>query len=361
MLFGYPIKATEDNWLHDCLVETLCSIHANLRNGETPPTWPDILPEPYRTRLRRRTGLRERLNAYIKALKHLSLEEQEQTLQTLREQNEIACLLTGEAECEMITDLPKGIRTPVTQLFEFAFSLLTDLEIRDAHYSKIYDSVPCHSCPFCGCEYFDAPGAPREALDHYLPKSKYPFAAANLRNLVPMGNKCNSRYKLAEDILRKEDGTRRKSFDPYNFRGIKLSLENSQPFSGKLESTGQLPSWQIDFQPDSEEITTWDEVFRLRERYERDVLDASFFKWLRDFQAWCKSLNVAPNSEQELMNAIQRYASYQDDIGFDNKAFLHAAVFWMLHKHCLQGNQRLIKLIQDIVAGIAETTNQTVP
>lgn len=261
MLFGYPIEATKDNWLHDCLVETLCSIHVNLRNGETPPIWPDILPEPYRSRLLRRTGLKKRLNVYVEALKQLSLEEQERTLKALREQNEIACLLTGEADCEVITDLPTAIRTPVTKLFEFAFSLLTDLEIRDEHYSRIYHSVPYHTCPFCGCEYFDAPGAPREALDHYLPESKYPFAASNLRNLVPMGNKCNSRYKLAEDILRKGDGTRRKSFDPYDFPEIKLSLENSQPFAGEVKSTCQLPLWQIDFEPDSEEIATWDEVF----------------------------------------------------------------------------------------------------
>jgi hypothetical protein len=170
-----------------------------------------------------------------------------------------------------------------------------------------------------------------------------------------MGNKCNSRYKLDEDILRKGDGTRRKSFDPYNFSGIKLSLENSQPFAGKLESTGQLPSWQIDFQPDSEEITTWDEVFHLRERYRRDVLDESFLTWLRHFKAWCKSAGTVPSSPQELIDAVKKFALLQEEMGFEDKSFLKAAVFHMLHKHCLQGDQRLISLMSDVVVGTNDT------
>ncbi len=96
-----------------------------------------------------------------------------------------------------------------------------------------------------------------------------------------MGNKCNSRYKLAQDILTKKDGTRRKSFDPYNHGEISLSLNNSQPFAGK---NGQLPRWQIEFSPNTEEIITWDEVFHIRERYEKNVLNEEFKSWLRSFQ-----------------------------------------------------------------------------
>ena len=102
-------------------------------------------------------------------------------------------------------------------------------------------------CPFCGCEYFDAPGAPREDLDHYLPKSLYPFAAANLRNLVPMGMKCNERYKLAQDILRDAAGVRRRSFDPYAERQIKVILDNSVPLAARTAKrpTGRLISTLI--------------------------------------------------------------------------------------------------------------------
>jgi hypothetical protein len=120
---------------------------------------------------------------------------------------------------------------------------------------------------------------------HYLPKSLYPFAAANLRNLVPMGMKCNKRYKLAQDILRDTAGVRQRSFDPYAERHLKVVLDNSVPFGG---ADGQTPDWQIDFDPDAVECTTWDNVFHVRERIKRDVLDSSFWQWLRDFSAWFK-------------------------------------------------------------------------
>ncbi|BDI18777.1 hypothetical protein ANSO36C_45790 [Nostoc cf. commune SO-36] len=346
MLFGYPVSATAENWLHECLREILCSIHTSLKAAATLPAWPEIIPARYRRRLEKRRGLEDRLNNYKTALEKLTTAEQNRILQAFHDQNQIDLLLSCQLNCEAIGDLPEAIHEPVKKLFEFGFELLTKLEIRDKHYKAIYDAAPSHTCPFCGCENFDAPEAPREALDHYLAESKYPFAASNLRNLVPMGNKCNSRYKLAEDILSQKNGTRRKSFDPYNCTGIRFSLNKSQPFAGK---TGQLPRWQIEFEPNTEEVITWDEVFHIQERYERDVLNPKFKSWLDDFKHWCKSAKITPSSDQELLDGINSYATLYEEMGISDRAFLKAAVFRMLHTHCQQGDQRLISLIMNIV------------
>jgi hypothetical protein len=203
-------------------------------------------------------------------------------------------------------------------------------------------------CPFCGCEYFDAPGAPREDLDHYLPQSLYPFAAANLRNLVPMGMKCNERYKQAQDILRDAAGIRRRSFDPYADRQIKVTLDKSIPFGG---ADGQTPDWRIDFDPDCEECTTWDNVFHIRERIKRDVLDPSFRPWLRDFSAWFKmQMGTANPRDAEVSEAIRTYAEYMALMGLKAREFLQAPVFQMLHRHCAAGDQRVLAFMKDIVA-----------
>ena len=358
MLFGYPVSAaTANNWLHECLCEILRSIHASIQAAKTPPPWPEIIPDQYRKKLQKRTGLKERLKTYQIAVEKLTTAEQERILQALHDQNEIALLLSCQRNCEAITDLPTLIREPVKELFEFAFKLLTDLEIRDKHYKEIYDAVPSHTCPFCGCENFDAPRVPREALDHYLGESQYPFAASNLRNLVPMGNKCNSR-KLAQDILTKKDGTRRKSFDPYNCTGITLSLENSQPFAGTVTTTkAELPRWQIEFSLNTEEVLTWDEVFHIRKRYEKDVLDAEFESWLDYFKDWCKSANFVPNSDQELVDGIDRCATLCEKMGISDRAFLKAAVFRMLHAHCNSGDQRLISFIRTVIGVGTSTVN----
>ncbi|MGI0489871.1 hypothetical protein ACN4EK_31025 [Pantanalinema rosaneae CENA516] len=366
MLFGYPLAATAENWLHECLDQILQFIHKNLDNGNLSTDWAEAIAEPYRTRLKRRLkvsekpdpkklSLGDKLKSYQTSLKSFDISERSRILQAFNDQNNIALLLSGACACEAITDLPKEIREPVKILFQAAFASLTDLEIRKKQYELIYNNLSYRVCPFCGCEDFDGLDAPQEALDHYLPEHKYPFAAANLRNLVPMGNKCNSRYKLVQDIISKEDGTRRKSFDPYNHhRTIAISLDKSQPFSGAIGQIGTpLPRWEIDFSFDSEEVRTWDEVFKIRERYERDVLNEGFNSYLREFGNHCKAFNCIPTSVNELIDAISRYADFQESNGFKDKAFLKAAVFRMLQIHCQNGDQRLINFIKDIVNGVS--------
>jgi hypothetical protein len=348
VLFGYPIEAAADNWLHDCLAETLRSIHADLEPARTAPNWPEILPAPYRAKLRTRTGLRDRLLSYRTAAKALTSSEREFVLQAFDNENKIALLLSGQCSCEAIGELPVSIRQPVRDLFDFAFQLLAQLGVRDGQYSAIYETTPYHVCPFCGCEYFDAPGAPREELDHFLARSKYPFAAANLRNLVPMGHKCNACYKGTQDILYKNDGTRRKAFDPYNHAEVRVSLDNSVPFM-RMGRRIPLPLWCIEFDVNSEEVTTWDEVFHLRERYERDILDECFPSWLMEFGNWCKAAQTEAQSDQEVMNAVGRFARFHENQGLGDRSFLKAAVFRMLQKRCAEGNTRLVSLIKDLV------------
>src|SRR5574341_1731339 len=175
MLFGYPVEATADNWFHECLVVTLQTIHESLQNGQVPPAWPRIIPDQYRENLKTKHGLRDRLIAYQTALAALNNDELEQVNAALTEQNDIENLLSATCNCQVISDLPESLRVPLKDLFDFGFKLLTDLGVRDQQYSVIYKSTPYHVCPFCGCEFFDAPGAPREDLDHFLAESKYPF------------------------------------------------------------------------------------------------------------------------------------------------------------------------------------------
>jgi hypothetical protein len=187
MLFGYPVEVADENWLHECVVSTVVSIHAIVDGGKKMPTWPNILPDAYRVKLKSRTGLKSRLISYAAALRKLSGTERQQILDALTAQNKIPELLNRQCDCEDVDHLPEGIRKPILSLFTFVFGLLTAYEVRQRQYSTLCKSIPARVCPFCGCERLDAPGAPQEDLDHYIPRSRYPFAAANLRNLAPMG------------------------------------------------------------------------------------------------------------------------------------------------------------------------------
>jgi hypothetical protein len=297
------------------------------------------------------------LENYDRAIRSLSKTNRDTVLETVEAQNRIEDLLSGVCECATIDSLPEDMREPICDLFGFAFDLLTDLEIRDRQYTAIYEAVPDRMCPFCGTEYFDAPKATREALDHYLTKTLYPFAAANLRNLVPMGHKCNSGYKLATDLLRCTNGSRRVAFDPYNHTNVRVLLDDSDPFDGATMNT---PRWHIRFDPDVPAVQTWDEVFSVRERYRRDHLNPSFASWLEHFGKWARSLNPRPDTDETLLDALRRFETFYSDCGMQDRAFLKAAVFRMLRLHCEHGNQRLIEVLRNVVAP-GGTTNSAFP
>jgi hypothetical protein len=346
MFFSYPIAATTDNWLHDCLCEMLMSVHGYIEAGKNVPDWPNIIPPAYRKRLQTRTGLRDRLKTYAKAAQKLTPEELAQVELCLIQQNDIAALLSCSGECEALTDLPEIIRQPATELFTFAFNLLDDLAIRDRQYQEIYNVISSPVCPFCGSEYFDAPQSHREDLDHYLTRTIYPFAAANLRNLVPMGSKCNG-YKLDQDMLRDAAGARRPSFDPYGEHKLTVSLVNSPPFGGE---DGQTPEWQIDFVPDSAECVTWDTVFFFRERIEKDILKRFFRPWLGQFAAWfVKRKRLADVTDNRIIESLLEYQEDMKLQGFTARDFLRAHVFEMLALHCKKGDKRLLALMRDLV------------
>jgi hypothetical protein len=347
MFFGYPIAATAPNWLHDCLVDMVTAIHARLDAGRQPQLWPAIIPAAHRARLRPKYGLRDRLNTYAAAAGGLTLAQRTQVLTCLNQQNAIADLVSCASNCESLTDLPTSIREPAKDLFVFAFGLLTDLEVRDLHFETIYNSSKYHVCPFCCSEYFDAPGSPREDYDHYLAASRYPFAAANLRNLTPMGMRCNERYKIAGDILRDDAGNRRRSFDPYANQQLRVSLANSIPFA---QADGQTPDWRIDFVPDSPECITWDSVFQIRIRLSRDVLNPSFRNWLTDFAAWfVKRKGVVDVTDARIITALREYAEDAEITGLTAREFLRAPVFQMIEQHCSNGDNRLLQFTRDLV------------
>ena len=355
MLFGYPVAATEDNWLHVALCEAVGSIHELIDSGKRYPAWPSVLPRAVRKKLKGRYGLRDRLKAYDRAVRSVTKADRDVLLDALDSQNRIAELVSGARPCVTLAGLPNPVCESIEALFGFAFGLLADLALRDNQYSAIYAAIPDHMCPFCGTEYFDAPGAAREALDHYLARSRYPFASANLRNLVPMGNKCNSSYKLATDLLVRADGSRRVAFDPYNHASLSMSLNESELFADPDDWT---PRWEIEFVPDSPEVATWDEVFSVRERFVRDHLNPSFRSWLDQFGKLAKREALRPDSGAAVAAALKRFEDNAADCGFQDRGFLKAAVFRMLRLRCEAGNTRLAAALADLAGGAIATVDE---
>jgi hypothetical protein len=346
MLYCYPPSATKKNWLQACLLVILRRTHTALEGGLPLPAWSALIPAAYKQRLSRRTAIKDRILAYAIAFESLPTFDQQAVRRAMGDQNRIEKLLKGTTTCARIDDLPEVIRKPAKELGSEAFRLITEFKIRKKQYELIYAAAPKKVCPFCGLEHFGAPGTPSEDLDHYLPRSKYPFAAANLKNLPPMGDRCNTAYKRAIDPI--WDGVNaRVAINPYGLSCYAISLRNSDPFGGHRPDE---PRWEIEFSPDTPEAATWDAVFAIRERYEEDHLKVSYIDWLGEFRKWASSLSVEPSNDTELVRALERYLDFRRYEGLSDRSFLKAAVFEMLLEHCLSGHRRLLDLLMDVVS-----------
>jgi hypothetical protein len=347
VLFGYPVEVTAENWLHESVVAAVKRIHELVENGTQIPQWPTIIPEVYREKLKSRQGLKDRLSAYATAIGKLTVAERQLVHGALVAQNRIPELLNGQCDCDEVSQLPKNVREPTLSLFTFAFDLLTAYDVRQRQYAALCDSIPTRVCPFCGCESLDAPGAPQEDFDHYIPRSKYPFAAANLRNLAPMGGRCNTAYKLAQDPLRQANGMRRRACDPYSTDGVKVSLTNSvvdEDTPGPI-----VAGWVVEFLPTDESVETWEEVFHIRERWRRDVLDESTFnQWLGDFGSYCRTARLQFSDDADVVAAVRQFEEHVSSFGFRDRAFLKAAVLRFLVHRCDLGCQRLLPIVRDL-------------
>ena len=156
----------------------------------------------------------------------------------------------------------------------------------DDHYKTFVTKNNKGKCPFCGIS--DLHGkyhSKREAYDHYLPKSLYPFNSINFRNLVPACHHCNSSYKTSKDpALKPKDPTggaaRRKVFYPFSTAphviDVQLTLEHMD-----------YKSWtpadiHLTFGPAniSDQIDTWKDVYGIEERYRGKLLGDDGKAWL---------------------------------------------------------------------------------
>lgn len=186
------------------------------------------------------------------------------------------------------------------------------------------NAIPC--CPFCGLQPMDTEYDPtREAYDHYLPASVYPFNSVNFRNLAPACHKCNSQNKGAKDPLLSDDGVPRRAFYPYSVKGhdIQVSL--------RFTNNGKRPTEPSHMQVDlacpgyEEEIETWNSIYKIRERYAAKCCSLpTSSAWINRVLSECRNYNRSPHLvlEAELFACSE---SPWTEVSFLKAAYLREA------------------------------------
>lgn len=331
MLFTYDVQANADNWIHDTIITIINTAFIEIDANRNYAPWPDMLPKARRDQLAKRISLRNRIHVFLDSYRNLNIHQRQLVKTALDDQNDLQALFGNTKRCLTANQLPEAIQKPVLDLFTTAFKLLTPLKLRDQHYKNIHREMVDKVCPFCGCEPLDPPGLARHDLDHYLARTIYPFAAVNLNNLAPMGDRCNKSYKKRQDMLTSLAGVARKCQDPFLGPTATVSLNRSIPFKRKK---GILPSWNIDLEEDNEEVRTWETVFSIKRRWSKAVLDEEYQGWLSEFGRWSKGAWIPANVKSSIPALLELYIEASVPEKFSDRSFLKRAVFSMLHFRC---------------------------
>ncbi|MES2041010.1 MAG: hypothetical protein V4495_24600 [Pseudomonadota bacterium] len=103
--------------------------------------------------------------------------------------------------------------------------------------------------------------------DHLLSQKEYPIFAVHPENLLPICFTCNSKAKLAKDLLREPSGNRRFSFFVPESAHENVTLEINGVVTARI-----APSVNAIFHSTdaivTEKLRTWDDVYEIKNRVE---------------------------------------------------------------------------------------------
>jgi hypothetical protein len=199
-------------------------------------------------------------------------------------------LLLNSQPCNFLTDraltlptIPEAAFLPLKKLAVHLYQQTGKLvgveaacgECIDDHYARFRADAPPGNgnvCCVCGAESL----APLQACvesneqwrgpyDHLLAKEAYPLFGVHPANLLPICHTCNSKAKLAKDLLHK-DGHRRLSFSPWTecaaLAEVRVSVDDGDVFPKVVVALeGATANRQ-------EKLDTWNEVFQIKARVE---------------------------------------------------------------------------------------------
>lgn len=194
------------------------------------------------------------------------------------------------------------------------------------HYNSFISVNKSGVCPFCGIGRIKGKfHSKRDAYDHYLPKSKYPFNSANFRNLAPACSECNEDYKGAIDPVSTDLG-RRKAFYPYGKSDYSIELEMDLNSSDIEKLTPSQITLKFGPTRLNKEIETWKAVYGIEERYKATICDGgdnSGKYWLMQMLDELDNYEITPD---EYVNTLikQTKCSPYTDSNFLKKPFFEA-------------------------------------
>lgn len=215
--------------------------------------------------------------------------------------NKIRLLCNGEltpVEYQDINKINKDLSKHLKTLFDKLYDKAINRAIFYNNYQKVdeyYKDLVGRSrvCRACGInKVLTKFHSKRSALDHYLPRSHFPFTSINCKNLVPICDTCNSKYKLGEntifDIVKKNNVViskkRKKAFYPYSklnpYPSIDVKITLKKPFSNIIVPDDMDISFES--KGFEEQVSSWDRLFGIKENYLAECCTDDMFTYYEE-------------------------------------------------------------------------------
>jgi hypothetical protein len=178
------------------------------------------------------------------------------------------------------TNLKKAIKLFCDCLYDHCIKLepfYTSYENINAYYKKVVKKSSVCKC--CGInKVLTQFHTHRSALDHYLPRKHYPFNSLNFKNLIPICDICNGKYKLSVDTLyitnnkgkKSESKTRTVAFYPYSRTTHNIDIDIT--FTKNFDSTIEPKDIEIELTcaGNTDKVASWDRIFGIKENYKAE-------------------------------------------------------------------------------------------
>ncbi|OFX20380.1 MAG: hypothetical protein A2033_13365 [Bacteroidetes bacterium GWA2_31_9] len=192
------------------------------------------------------------------------------------------------------TAFRKVLKDFLTELWDeyyFVNSIKDNFGTIQEHFTAFKKHQTAKVCPFCGLlPLKPSTSIHRNAYDHYIPKSLYPFVSVNFKNLFPMCNECNSDEKKQTDTPYNNNLCRRKVFYPFDtfYDSSKLEISITANHVFKFKNINQVleeNDWDLAILLagiEDPRLVSWDEIFCIKRRYKENLIDYQI-TWFDDF------------------------------------------------------------------------------
>lgn len=258
--------------LHNMLEHLVCEVWCNASNKNT---CQELLSGNFEEIYLEYNWLKEDVDKVYNECINLLDEERVRIREGFNVNNRIEELCDGRKAIELDA-LPAVVQDSMQPILRKFYSKLLDLAKVPGNKLDYYNRLVNDSyinCPCCGIVKMEPQeSAFREDNDHFFPVSKYPFAAVNFNNLFPVCDKCNKKRKNTK-TPQEHNGVAYYGFSKRDDIKVSISIIDSNGLDYLKLKAEDI---SLSFTEDANKNSTWNYLFGIIERYNKEIRDFSF-------------------------------------------------------------------------------------